>query len=228
MTFGYDAYMPEHDRIRVVVIDDDVVLVDALSQVWGRDGEIEVVGAAHSAEYGIELACQERPDVVLLDHHLPDMTGASAAASISAELPDTPIVILTRDDSDDTLLAALEAGASGLLLKRLGVREVGEAIRRVAEGEILTSPAALSRMMAAIRRRREREARREEHRSRLSPRELDVLRLMAEGLDSRTMADRLGVGLATIRTHASAVLGKLGAHTRLEAVAVATRLGILD
>jgi DNA-binding NarL/FixJ family response regulator len=220
--------MTAHDRIRVVVIDDDVVLVDALSQVLGRDGEIEIVGTAHAAEDGIVLACRERPDVILMDHHLPDMTGASAAAAISSELPGTPIIMLTRDDSDDTLLAALEAGASGLLLKRSGVREVGEAIRQAAAGEVLIAPAALTRMMAAIRTRREREARSGAHRERLSPREVDVLRLLAEGLDSRGMADRLGVGVATVRTHASAVLAKLGAHSRLEAVAIAKRLGILD
>ena len=219
--------MHAHDRIRVVVIDDDVVLVDALSQVWGQGGEIEIVGTAHAAEDGIVLACRERPDVVLMDHHLPDMTGASATAAISAELPGTPIIMLTRDDSDETLLAALEAGASGLVLKRAGVREVGEAIRKAAGGELLISPAALTRMMTAIRVRRERETQSEEFRERLSPREVEVLRLMIEGLDSRAMADRLGVGVATVRTHASAVLAKLGAHSRLEAVAIATRLGSL-
>ena len=219
--------MVANDRIRVVVIDDDVVLADALHQVWGQDGEIEIVGIAHSGEDGIVLASRERPDVILMDHHLPDMTGASATATISAELPGTPIVMLTRDDSDDTLLAALEAGASGLLLKRSGIRELGDAIRPAAAGEALISPAALTRMMAAIRARRQREARRDDYRERLSQRELEVLRPMLEGLDSRAMADRLGLGVATVRTHASAVLNKLGAHSRLEAVAIATRLGIL-
>ena len=167
--------MVAQDRIRVIVIDDDVVLADALSQVWGQDGEIEIVGIAHSGEDGIALASRERPDVILMDHHLPDMTGASATATISAELPDTPIVMLTRDDSDDTLLAALEAGASGLLLKRSGIREVGDAIRQAAAGEALISPAALTRMLAAIRARREREARRDDYRELLSQRELEVL-----------------------------------------------------
>jgi Response regulator receiver domain len=89
--------MTESNRIRVVIVDDDVVLADALHQLWERDGEISIVGVAHTAADGVVLACRERPDVILMDHHLPDMTGASAASAIAAELPSTPIVVLTRD-----------------------------------------------------------------------------------------------------------------------------------
>jgi DNA-binding NarL/FixJ family response regulator len=219
--------MTESNRIRVVIVDDDVVLADALHQLWERDGEISIVGVAHTAADGVVLACRERPDVILMDHHLPDMTGASATSAIAAELPSTPIVMLTRDDSDETLLAALEAGASGFLLKRSGIREVSDAIRHAAAGEILIPPAAMARLMAVIRERRRRASEIELHRERLSARELEVLALMRDGLDTRAMANRLGIGQATIRTHASAVLGKLGAHSRLEAVAIAIRLGIL-
>ena len=136
--------------------------------------------------------------------------------------------MLTRDDADDTLLAALEAGASGVLLKRSGIRKVGEAIRRVAADEMLISQSMIARLMAAIRERHQRTAERDLHREILSARELEVLNLMQEGLDTRAMANRLGIGQATIRTHASAILTKLGAHSRLEAVAIATRLGILS
>jgi DNA-binding NarL/FixJ family response regulator len=219
--------MTEPNRIRVLVVDDDVVLADALQQVWEHDDAIEIVGVAHTASDGIALARLGSPDVILMDHHLPDMTGASATAFIAATLPDTPIVMLTRDDADDTLLAALEAGASGFLLKRSGIREVGEAIRRAAAGEMLISPSTITRLMAAIRERHQRAAERDLHRELLSARELEVLSLMGEGLDTRAMANQLGIGQATIRTHASAILTKLGAHSRLEAVAIATRLGIL-
>src|SRR5262245_14079807 len=103
--------MTRPNRIRVLVVDDDVVLVDALQQVWEHDDAIEIVGVAHTAADGIALARRAHPDVILMDHHLPDMTGASATAFITSKLAGTPIVMLTRDDADDTLLAALEAGA---------------------------------------------------------------------------------------------------------------------
>src|SRR3954454_21457305 len=116
--------MTNSSPTRIAIVDDDVVLADALRQLWEADEAISIVGVAHTGKDGIELASRERPDVILMDHHLPDMTGATASAALSQELPGTPIVMLTRDDSDEALLAALEAGVSGFLLKRTGIREV--------------------------------------------------------------------------------------------------------
>ncbi len=219
--------MTNSRRTRIAIVDDDVVLADALRQLWEADEAISIVGVAHTGKDGIELASREHPDVILMDHHLPDMTGAAASAALSKELPGTPIVMLTRDDSDEALLAALEAGVSGFLLKSTGIREVGEAIHQAAAGEILIPSVTMTRLMVALRGRRQRDAEKDRYLERLSTRELEVLNLMADGFDTRSMCEQLGVGLATIRTHVSAILAKLDAHSRLEAVAMATKLGLI-
>jgi two-component system, NarL family, nitrate/nitrite response regulator NarL len=219
--------MSESDPIRVIIVDDDVVLTDALGLLWERGGDIEMVGVAHTAAEGIGLARRELPHVVLMDHHLPDRTGADATESLSKEIPGVAIIILTMDDSDEALLAGIEAGASGFLVKQSGIREVSDAVRRAAAGEMLIDPATIVRLTAAIRGRRRRESEGQLLLERLTGRELEVLQLMATGLDTRAMAESLTVGQATVRSHAAAVLSKLGAHSRLEAVARATRAGIL-
>jgi DNA-binding NarL/FixJ family response regulator len=215
------------EPVRVVIVDDDVVLSEALEMLWRRGEDIEMVGTARTAAEGIVLARRELPDVVLMDHHLPDRTGADATEILGNELHGVAIVILTMDDSDEVLLAGIEAGASGFLVKRSGIREVSDAVRRAASGEMLIDPATIARLTAAIRDRRRREAGGPVLLERLTARELEVLRLMADGLDTRAMAESLSVGQATIRSHAAAVLSKLGAHSRLEAVARATRIGLL-
>jgi two-component system, NarL family, nitrate/nitrite response regulator NarL len=219
--------MSGSDPIRVIIVDDDVVLTDALGLLWERGGDIEIVGVAHTAAEGIGLARRELPHVVLMDHHLPDRTGADATEGLSKEIPGVAIIILTMDDSDEALLAGIEAGASGFLVKQSGIREVSGAVRRAAAGEMLIDPATIVRLTAAIRGRRRRESESQLLLERLTARELEVLQLMAAGLDTRAMAESLTVGQATVRSHAAAVLSKLGAHSRLEAVARATRAGIL-
>jgi DNA-binding NarL/FixJ family response regulator len=219
--------MPSSEPTRVVVVDDDVVLAEALGLIWASEPDLEIVGLAHTGGEGVELARRQRPHVVLMDHHLPDMTGAEATAAVCAELADTAVIVATIDPSDDALLAAVEAGASGFLSKREGVQAVSDAVRRVARGEMLIPAATIARLLGLARQRRRQEARRETLRERLTERELEVLQLMARGLDTRALAEQLVVSQTTVRTHVAAVLSKLDAHSRLEAVVKATELGIL-
>ena len=212
--------------IRVLIVD-DVILAEALSLVLQGRGDFRVVGVASSAADGLGIAQREQPSIVLMDFHLPDMTGAQATEQLGAVCPGIAVVMLTMDASDETLLAALEAGAAGFLLKSRGVGDVVETVRRAADGENLFPAATVARLMGAMREQRRREIERGALLDQLTAREMDTLRLMAQGLDTKAIAERLVVSTTTVRTHAQNVLSKLGAHSRLEAVARATELGLL-
>jgi DNA-binding NarL/FixJ family response regulator len=220
--------MERAEAKRVVVVDDDRLLADALALVWEREDDLAIVGLAYTGAEGIELARRERPDVVLIDHHLPDMNGTEVTAALHAELPNLAVVIMTIDPTDEALLASIEAGASGFLAKSDGLRPVAEAVRRAANGEMLIPAATISQLLALAQDRRRREATRQTLVEQLTAREAEILRLMAQGLDTRGMAGRLVVSQTTVRTHVAAVLAKLDAHSRLAAVVRAGELGLLD
>ena len=129
--------MPDPEQTRVVVVDDDVVLTEALSVVWEREDDLQIVGLAHTGADGLELSRREQPQVVLMDYRLPDTTGTAAAAKLSDELPGTAVVIMTIDPTDEAMLEAVESGASGFLSKTQGVQAVTDAVRRAAGGEML-------------------------------------------------------------------------------------------
>jgi DNA-binding NarL/FixJ family response regulator len=219
--------VPEAEPTRVVVVDDDVVLTEALSLVWEREGDLQIVGLAHTGADGLALSRREQPQVVLMDYRLPDTTGTEAAAKLSDELPGTAVVIMTIDPSDQAMLEAVESGASGFLSKTQGVQAVTDAVRRAAGGEMLIPAATIARLLALARDRRRREHQRQTLQERLTARELEVLQLMAQGLDTRALVERLVLSQTTVRTHVAAVLAKLDAHSRLEAVVKASELGLL-
>jgi DNA-binding NarL/FixJ family response regulator len=210
-----------------MIVDDDVVLADLLATMWGPDSDIDLGGIALTGADALAVVGSMRPDLILMEHHLPDMTGVAVAFAVTTEFPDIRVVMLTRDDSDQVLLDAVEAGASGVLLKQSGLHTVVEAVRQAARGEVLMPPAVMTRVTAALRDRRRRDADKELA-ERLTAREIEVLRLVAEGCDNQRIADRLVLGRTTIQTHIAAVLAKLDAHSRLEAVARAARLGLFD
>jgi DNA-binding NarL/FixJ family response regulator len=220
--------MPEAEPTRVVVVDDDVLLTDALTLAWEREDDLAIVGKTELGADGIALARQTHPNVILMDHHLPDMSGAEAAAAVRAELPDLPVVIMTIDPTDDAMLAAVEAGAAGFIRKADGIRSVAEAVRRVASGEMLIEPSAVVRLLALARQReRQQSTQAATLVESLTMRENEVLQLMAQGHDTRGLADRLVLSQTTVRSHVAAILAKLDTHTRLEAVVKASRLGLI-
>ncbi len=214
--------------IRVLIVDDDQVLAEALSLVMDREPDMTIVGTARSVQEGLDRAMRANPDVILMDYHLPDGTGAEAARRLLESGPGVAVVVLTIDDSDDTLLATIESGAAGYLPKRRGLAEVVDTVRRAAAGEMLFPPETMVRLVGELSTRRRRAAERDSLRDRFTGREQEILRLMAEGLDTKGMAARLVVSGTTVRTHVQSVLGKLDAHSRLEAVARATQAGLLD
>jgi len=156
------------------------------------------------------------------------MTGADATAELRAALPAVAAVIMTIDPSDQAILAAIEAGANGFLSKSDGLGSVADAVRRAANGEMLITPARVAQLMAISRQERALSSASRVPLDMLTTRENEVLQLMAQGLDTQALADRLMLSQTTVRTHIAAILSKLGAHSRLEAVVRASRIGLLS
>jgi DNA-binding NarL/FixJ family response regulator len=206
--------------VRVLVVDDHDVVSESLRRVLGATGGIEVVGVASTVADAIALALETRPEVILMDYVLPDGNGAVAARAILDARPDCKILILSGSEHRDVLIAAVDAGCVGYLEKTVGLDKLVAAVHAAAAGEIVLSPDDLRRI-AAWHRQIDAGA------SRLTPREREILDLLAEGLTNQAIAARLTVSLNTVRTHVQTVLTKVGAHSKLEAVALATKSGLL-
>jgi DNA-binding NarL/FixJ family response regulator len=209
------------DNVRVMVVDDHELFLEALVGLLDQEPDLEVVGTARTIEYALRLAQRHEPDVVLMDHLLPDGEGTDAAARIVAMLPATKVVMVTQFADDNVFMAALDAGCAGYVTKDKSAKELLEAIRAVAEGEAAIPPGMLGRVLSRLR------SVRQGPNVDLTPREREILRLMAQGLQTGEIAVRLGLSLSTVRNHIQNVLVKLGAHSKLEAVATAVRSGIV-
>jgi len=213
--------------IRVLVVDDHTVFAEGLRLLLERDERIRVVGVASSLPEATALATELRPDVILMDQCLGDEQGVSAIGRIRQLLPGTSVIVLTGAATDDAVAGAVEAGASGVLEKVVHPDELVRAIERAWNGENLFSPAIVSEVMRARSGRAREAAERERMAGALTPRERDVLRLLAKGCDSKTIAGRLGLSVYTARDHVQSVLEKLDAHSRIEAVVRAGELGLV-
>src|SRR5438105_6838765 len=208
------------ETIRVVIVDDERLFAELMRvALRGADG-ISVEAVVHDVKSAVAALNQHKPDVVLADYHLPDGTGADIARAVRNTLPDTSVLVLTADPSAATLNDVARSGAVGHLTKERGFAEVVESVRAAASGEILFAPSELQRLLLESAA----------HKKIVEPltgRELDVLRLLASGTSTTAAAESLGISTATLRAHVQAVLRKLGAHSRLEAVAEAARLGLV-
>lgn len=205
--------------VRVLIVEDHLLLAELLQAALAKEAGITVVGNAQNAAVGERMAKQHAPDVILMDYHLPDGTGADLALRIRQFSPRTAVVIVTSDTSQEALRYALECGAVGYFSKSSRPSTVIDAVRRAAAGEI-TVPADALRLLVA----QGSEPFVDPHG--LTRRELDVLRLICSGRDSRAIAKELGIEYNTVRGHAQRILEKLDARTRLEAVVRAKALGL--
>ncbi len=206
--------------LRVLVVDDERLFAELMRVALGSAPDIEVVGVVHDVASVLAQTPALCPAVVLADYHLPDGTGADVARALRRTAPDVAVLILTGDPSNTTLAEVARSGAVGHLTKERGLDEVVQAVRAAAAGEILFAPGDLQRLLVADRSERQLE-------EPLTARELEVLRVLAGGLGTSAGADLLGISTATLRAHVQAILRKLGAHSRLEAVAEAARLGLI-
>jgi len=211
------------ETFEIVLGDNHVVFLDALTAALTQYGH-QIVAAAATRSALIESVRASQPNLCIIDSHFPDGDGVDAIDEIKGASADTMIVILTADGKPETLLRALDAGAVGYVHKSRGVAVLLGVLRRVSAGEIViegsfSPPRAADpqapqqlRLLAAY----------------LTPREVECLALLAAGLDTKVMSDRLGVSTTTVRSHVQSVLTKLGVHSRVEAASLAIRYGLVD
>ena len=204
--------MPDAEPIRVLIVDDHAIVRRGLRGLLETVDDMEVVGDAADGEQAVRLAEARGPDVVLMDLVMPKMDGIAAIREIRARHPQTEIVALTSFIEEEKVVAALEAGAAGFLLKEAGERAVLEAIRAAHDGEVRLDPAVAKLLAERLRRRPE-----SAPVDPLTGRELDVLGLLGRGLSNKEIAAELGIADCTVRTHVSNVLGKLGLTSRTQA-----------
>ncbi|MBP2405288.1 response regulator transcription factor [Streptomyces syringium] len=218
---------PAGTPVTLLIADDDEVTRSGLRTLLAAQPGIAVVGEAADGVEAVEQARRLRPDVVLMDVRMPRRNGIEATRQLLAEptWPDGPpkVVVITTFENDGYVTAALSAGASGFVLKRLPVRQIAEAVRVVAAGEAILFPAALRRMVAT----RPLGSAEALPKAALTGREEEVLRLMATGLSNPEIADSLTVSLETAKTHVGNVLTKLGAQNRTHAVVIAYESGLV-
>lgn len=213
--------------IRVVLVDDQAMVRTGLRMVLAAEPDIEVVGEAADGAAGVRVVTELRPDVVLLDVRMPGVDGLEAARRIvAAELP-TRIVVLTTFDEDEYVAAALRAGVSGFLLKVAPPEDLVAAVRTVAAGRGLLDPAVTLRVIETFAAAPVPDPARAGALAQLTERETDVLALVAAGLSNAEIAARLFLGEATVKTHVSRVLLKLGLRDRVQAVAFAYESGLV-
>ncbi|THA31283.1 response regulator transcription factor [Streptomyces sp. A1277] len=211
--------------VTVLLVDDEPLVRAGLRAVLEAQPDIEVVGEAGDGAAVIPLVRQLRPDVVAMDVRMPLMDGIEATRVVLRTVPEPPkILVVTTFENDEYVYEALRAGADGFLLKRARPAEIVHAVRLVAEGESLLFPAAVRQLAAEYGTNKAREVLK---RASLTEREAAVLRLMARGLTNAEIADKLVVGVETVKTHVSAVLAKLGARDRTQAVIAAYESGFV-
>ncbi|GAB3877060.1 response regulator transcription factor [Kibdelosporangium lantanae] len=210
--------------VRVVLADDQSVVREGLVTLLGLLPGIEVVGAAADGDEALRLVGERRPDVLLVDLKMPNRDGVSTTAVVRAEHPGTEVVVLTTYADDDSLLAALRAGARGFLTKDADAESIAHALRSAAAGLSIVDSELQGRLVASVGTRPPVERPDDG----LTPREVDVLRLIAAGLSNGEIARHLVVSEATVKTHVNHVFSKLGLRDRAQAVSYAYRTGLVQ
>ncbi len=213
--------------IRTVIVDDQAMVRSGLRSLLEDEPDLQTVGEAADGEAGVSLVRHHRPDVVLMDIRMPVLDGIAATRRIVAEELAARVLILTTFDLDEYVFQALRAGASGLLLKDATAEQLVAAVRTVAAGDSMLDPAVTRRVIDAYVASPTREVGRESTLAELTAREVEVLRLIADGRSNREIATALFVGEATAKTHVSNVLSKLGLRDRVQAVICAYESGLV-
>ncbi len=217
--------MEDASRIRVLLVDDHAVVRTGLKAFFDLLDDIEVVGEAADGSEGVAMTRRLRPDVVLMDLLMPNMDGVTAIGRIKAELPETEIVTMTSFIEEEKVTAALEAGASGYVLKDAEADEVADAVRAAYAGEVHLDP-AVARLLA--QRMRHKKSPDEQLVEPLTDREKDVLRLLGQGMSNKDIGAALFITERTARTYVSNILGKLGLASRTQAALYAVEHKLVD
>ena len=215
------------EPVRVLVVDDQELFRRGITMLLASDDGIEVVGEAGDGVEATELAAATAPDVVLLDVRMPRRSGIEACRAIKEAVPSAKILMLTMSDEEADLYEAVKSGAAGYLLKDSSLEEVNNAVRIVAEGQSLISPSMAVKLIDEFKQMA-RVDREQVPTLRLTERELEVLRLVAKGMNNREIAQELYISENTVKNHVRNILEKLQLHSRMEAVMYAVREKLLD
>ncbi|MFJ3514342.1 MULTISPECIES: response regulator [unclassified Streptomyces] len=215
--------------IRVLIADDQPLVRRGLALILGPDPEFEVVGEAEDGARAVALAQQVRPDVVVMDIRMPVLDGVRATEELARTLPGTRVLALSTFDMDEYVVAALRAGAYGFLPKDISPEELIAAVRIVHAGEAAVAPRLLSRLLSAYVRTPERPRSWAAGTSvELTPRELEIWRLMATGRGNAEIAADLDISVSTVKNHITGIFGKLGVRDRAQAVIAAYESGLVE
>lgn len=212
------------DKIRVLLVEDHVVVRESIRQFLARESDLEVIGEAGDGEEAVRLATQLSPDVVVMDVAMPNVNGIEATREIKALCPATAVLALTAYDYDQYIFALLEAGAAGYLLKGVQVREVIDAIRAVYAGESVLHPVVARRVVDRLVSPGRSETQATEL---LSEREMEVLKLAATGISNKEIAQQLFLSPRTVQVHLGNIFSKLGVASRTEAILYGLKRGLL-
>lgn len=212
------------NKIHVAVVDDQTLIREGLASLLALMPDLKVVGKAADGREALALVTEKAPDVVLMDVRMPGMNGVAATREICARHPRTRVIVLTTFDYDEYVFESLRAGASGYLLKDADPEHLAAAIRAVHAGDSILDPAVTEKVI----RRATRPGAEPTLTERLTPREREVLHLMAEGITNTEIAEQLCLAEGTVKNYVSQVLGKLGARGRAHAVRMAVEWGLLN
>ncbi len=213
---------PATSKIRVFVVDDHQLFASSLAATLGAEPDMEIVGVANDIASAERSLAAAQPDVVLLDHRLPDGDGVAAIGRLGARHR-AQFVMLTASTAEHVLIAAIDAGAAGFISKSRSLADLTAAVRAAAAGEAVISPELLSRILSRLSGSRTGVAP-----TKLTHREIEVLQLVAKGLSNAAIADALVVSVHTVRNHVANLSTKLAAHSKLEAVSIGLREGIIS
>lgn len=211
-------------KIRVLVIDDHKMFVESMSRQLTAQDDFEIVGCAYTALAGVRAAEQTRPDVAIVDYQLPDGDGVSTATAIRTASPATQILMLTGLPDEKLLMLAIDAGCTGFLTKDAASAELVAAVRQLGAGDAYIPSHLLGTLLARLSRTDHSAGVGDD----LTKREREVLELVASGMPTSAIADQLFVSVNTVRNHVQRTLLKLSAHSKLEAVAIAVREGVIE
>ena len=215
--------------IKILIVDDQALFREGLRTLLTIQPEFEVVGEAANGEEAIRLAAVTRPSVVLMDLRMPVLDGVRATERLRETLPQTRVIVLTTFDDEDLVFDGLRAGAIGYLLKDVSSEKLFEAIRSAARGEYFLLPSITAKVIAEFSRLPKSTFNKSsEMTEALSPREFEILRLVATGVSNKEIADQLVISEGTVKNHLSSILAKLAVKDRLQAVLKARELGILS
>ena len=230
-TDGVQGVHRRADPIRVLIVDDHALFRRGLEMVLTEEADIELVGEASDGAEAVEKAGEALPDVVLMDIRMPRSSGIEACRAMKEIVPSTKIVMLTISDEEEDLFEAIRAGASGYLLKDIPYDEVADVVRAVHGGQSLINPSMAAKLLtefAALAKHDESERAEQVPAPRLTDREIEVLKLVARGMNNRDIAKELFISENTVKNHVRNILEKLQIHSRMEAVMIAVRENLIE